>query len=114
MRYHFSKTAKKEFAIKMQEIEAFCKEKGISSSLSNDSYYFTLNGKNYRVSNHTVEASNRHAYDETTGEKLRDLYHPAGEEENTIYITAGKTRIIEIYKALEAGKKLDRRGNEIK
>lgn len=63
-----SKTAKREFAEKMREIEDFCAKNGIHSSLSNDSYYFTVDGINYRISNHSVEASNRGAFDETTGE----------------------------------------------
>lgn len=50
-----SKTAKREFAEKMEEIEKFCTEHGISASASKDSYYFVLNGKNYRVSNHSIE-----------------------------------------------------------
>ena len=64
------------------------------------------------VSNHTVATSNKGAYDEIYGAK-RKLYHPEGEEEDTIYITASKTRIIDIYNNLKAGKKLDRRGNII-
>ena len=41
------------------------------------------------------------------------LYHEAGEK-GMICITAGKTRIIEIYNDLEAGHALDRRGIQIK
>lgn len=104
-----SKTAKREFAEKMREIDAFCEQNGISQSFSSDSYYFTLNGKNYRISNHTVEASNRHAFNEF-GEQTRELYHPNGREDDTIYITASKTRLIEIYKDLSAGYELDGRG----
>lgn len=109
-KYNFSKAEKKEFAEKMREIEIFCKEHNISSSLSNDSYYFTLNGVNYRVSNHSIEASNSGAYDSVTGEQRRDLYHEGGREPNTVYIHAGKTRIIEIYKNLEKGYTLNKRG----
>ena len=71
-----------------------------------------LNGINYRVSNHTVETSNSKAYDDF-GNKTRELYHPQGREDNTVYITAGKTRIIDIYNDLKAGYKLDKRGNRI-
>ena len=105
-----SKTARREFARQMQEIDSFCAENGIESSLSKDSYYFRLNGTNYRVSNHSVEASNRGAYDEM-GNKVRELYHEGGREDSTIYIHAGKTRIIEIYNDLKAGYELDGRGN---
>ena len=38
-----SKKAKQEFAEKMKEIDKFCEENGISTSLSNDSYYFSIN-----------------------------------------------------------------------
>ena len=107
-----SKTAKREFAQKMSEIDEFCEKNGINQSRTSDSYYFTLNGKNYRVSNHTVAASNKGAYDEF-GNKVRDVYHPNGEEEGTIYITAGKTRLMDIYNDLKNGYKLDRRGNKI-
>lgn len=107
-----SKTARREFAQKMQDIDDFCRENNISQSRSSDSYYFTINGQKYRVSNHTVDASNRHAYD-WLGNKVRDEYHSKGEEDDTIYITAGKTRLIDIYNDLKAGYKLDRRGNRI-
>ena len=107
-----SKAKAKKFAQTMQDIDEFCNENNITQSSSSDSYYFTINGQKYRVSNHTVDASNRDAYDEINGKK-RDLYHPEGERKDTIYITASKTRIKEIYNNLKAGKKLDRRGNVI-
>lgn len=106
-----SKTAAKEFADKMNEIEKFCKENGISSSNNKDSYYFELNGINYRVSNHSIEASNRAAYNELTGEKKRELYHDTERNSETIYIHASKTRIIDIYNDLKDGYRLDGRGN---
>ena len=108
--YTPSKSAKREFAIKMKEIDEFCKENSIQASLSNDSYYFSINGQKYRVSNHSVETSNRGAYDSLTGEKLRDLYHEHGREDDTIYIHAGKTRIMDIYTDLINGYELDGRG----
>lgn len=106
-----SKAAKAAFASQMSEIDEFCAAHGISRSLSSDSYYFTLNGRSYRVSNHSVESSNAAAYDEVTGEQKRDLYHAAGREDDTVYIHAGKTRIIGIYNDLAAGYELDGRGN---
>lgn len=54
-----SKVAKREFVNKMDEISKFCQENNISRSASSDSYYFNINGQNYRVSNHTIEASNK-------------------------------------------------------
>ena len=77
------------------------------------SYYFTIDGQDYRVSNHSVEASNAAAFDYTLGVQRRDLYHAEGRKADTIYIHASKTRIIEIYTDLAAGRKLDGRGNRI-
>ena len=105
-----SRAAAHEFAQTMGEIEAFCHEKGIDMSASGDSYYFSINGIRYRVSNHSVEASNAHATDDL-GNRIRDAYHPGGRQEGTIYIHAGKTRIREIYEDLAAGYELDGRGN---
>lgn len=103
-RYKFkpSRTAAREFAQKMDAIDQFCAENGIQQSRTSDSYYFFLNGKSYRVSNHTIAAS----YNNSLGR-----YHQDGTDPNTVYITAGKTRIIEIYTALQEGKELDKRGN---
>jgi len=105
-----SKTAAREYAETMDRIKDFCNENGIDYSRTCDSYYFFLDGKKYRVSNHTIETSNAGAYDEL-GRKNRELYHPEGRDENTVYITAGKTRIIEIYNDLKNGYELDKRGN---
>lgn len=92
---NFSKTDKREFAIKMAEIEDFVKANGIIQSYNGDSYYFTINDTNYRVSNHSPESS---------------PYHD-GRDEKTVYIHASKTRIIEIYTDLKNGYELDGRGN---
>lgn len=108
-KYKPSKTKAREFARLMDQINDFCIENGISQSASSDSYYFTINGKNYRVSNHSVEASNARAYNED-GEKIREVYHPGGREKDVIYIHASKTRIIEIYNNLLLGIALDGRG----
>lgn len=109
-RWRPSKTQAREFAKKMEEIDDFCRENGIRSSSSNDSYYFTINGQKYRVSNHSVEASNSHAYN-WAGEQVRPLYHANGREDDTIYIHASKTRIMDIYNDLKNGYTLDGRGN---
>lgn len=109
-RWRPSKTAAREFAKEMEEIREFCSENGISYSNSMDSYYFTVNGKEYRVSNHSVEASNRGAFDEL-GNQLREKYHEGGRKEEVTYIHAGKTRIREIYNDLVQGYELDGRGN---
>ena len=107
-----SKKAAREFAQQMDEINEFCAAHGIDSSRSNDSYYFTVDGQKYRVSNHTVERSNAKAYTED-GTQIRDVYHSGGRKDDTIYITASKTRIIEIYNDLQAGHKLDGRGRRV-
>ncbi len=110
-RYKPSKTQIREYAEKMDRIDDFCSKNNISKSANSDSYYFKINGQKYRVSNHSVESSNRGAYEEGTHEQIRELYHPEGREKDTIYIHAGKTRIMEIYENLKAGKELDGRGN---
>lgn len=113
MSYHYrwkpSKAAKREFAQKMDEIDEFCREHHIEQSSSSDSYYFELHGLTYRVSNHTVAASDRGMYD-SQGNQIRGSYHPLGERAYDRCITAGKTRLIEIYENLEKGVELDRRG----
>lgn len=111
-KWSFNKTQKKEFAGKMAEIERFCENNKISKSFNSDSYYFTLDGKKYRVSNHTIEASNAKAFDDD-GTKWRNFYHTKEEEERTICILASKTRLIEIYNNLKDGKTLDKRGRVV-
>lgn len=108
-----SKSAAKEFAKKMGDIDSFCEENGIGRSASSDSYYFTINGVFYRVSNHSVEASNRAAFDPVTGEQRRDLYHEGGRDADTVYIHASKTRIMDIFSDLKSGYRLDGRGNRM-
>lgn len=107
-----SRKKKREFAEKMNEIFDFCKEKGIVQSTTGDSYYFSINGINYRVSNHSIESSNARAFDEY-GNQLRDKYHEDQRRADTIYIHASKTRIIEIYTDLENGFTLNNRGERI-
>lgn len=107
-RWKPSKAKAKEFARKMEEIRAYCEENGIGYSASMDSYYFYIDGERYRVSNHTVAASNAGAY--RNGEQVREKYHSDGEYDRDHEITASKTRLTEIHKALMAGKKIDKRG----
>ena len=102
-----SKSAKREFAKKMDEISDFCRENGIDQS--RDSYYFIVDGMRYRVSNHSIESSNARAFNDF-GEQIREKYHEDKRDDNTVYIHASKTRIIEIYKDLKAGYELDGRG----
>lgn len=108
-----SKTKVNDFKEKMNEIDYFCKKHNIHRSQNSDSYYFTINNINYRVSNHAVESRNK--YDDfgnlknARGYKLDDH-----REKDTVYIHASKTRIIEIYSKLKHGFKLDGRGKIIK
>ena len=95
-----SKAKAREFAQTMNEVADFCEENGISQSSTSDSYYFTLNGQKYRVSNHTIFASNYNS-----GQDYHDL-----SDTSEIQITAGKTRIIQVYNDLKAGYELDKRG----
>ena len=104
-----SKSAARAFAQQMAEIDAFCAEHGIQQSRSSDSYYFVIDGRRYRVSNHSVEASNARTRD-ALGNVIRKAYHPDGREDDVTYIHAGKTRIVEIYRDLAAGYELDGRG----
>lgn len=107
-----SRAAARAFAQEMDDIRFFCLEHGIDTSRSGDSYYFSVNGQRYRVSNHSVEASNAGAVS-YTGEKLRELYHENGREFDVIYIHASKTRIRQIWQDLNSGKRLDGRGNPV-
>ena len=111
MEYKFSKVAKRDFKEQMDLIRTFCQEHNIQHSLSFDSYYFTIDGKHYRVSNHTIAASDRGMFNQN-GEQIRDSYHDQ-DIDVTINITASKTRIITIYSDLLRGLKLDKRGRVI-
>lgn len=111
-RYKPSRAKAKAYAMEMDDISTFCSEHGILASRSMDSYYFTVAGQSYRVSNHTVAASNAKARN-WAGEQVREQYHPEGERDDVIYITAGKTRIRQIYSDICAGYQLDRRGNRV-
>lgn len=114
MRYKYkpSIAAAREYAREMDDIKTFCDENSINYSATMDSYYFSVDGRSYRVSNHSVESSNAGARS-WTGEKVRAEYHPGGRDPETVYIHAGKTRIKEIYNLIAAGVKLDGRGNPV-
>lgn len=108
-RWKQSKSKAIEFANQMDDIKVFCSENGITQSFNGDSYYFSHEGKSYRISNHTVSKSDSGMSD-FLGNKLRDSYHINGYD---VEITAGKTRIIEIYNAVKMGKTLNKRGYEV-
>lgn len=104
-----SKTRAREFAKLMTDIDDFCITNNIQQSRTSDSYYFTINEQKYRVSNHSIESSNARAYN-YKGEKVRETYHDSERKDDTIYIHASKTRIIEIYNNLKNGYALDGNG----
>lgn len=112
--YKPSRTKWTQFAKEMKEIEDFCTKNNIIASRNNDSYYFTLNDISYRVSNPTIEASNKAAFDIDTGIYKRDLYHETERKDDTVYIHASKTRIMDIYNDLKAEYKLNGKGYRIK
>jgi hypothetical protein len=112
MARYYSRTKAREYAQKMEEIEDFCRNNGISASRNLDSFYFTVNNIKYRVSNHTIQASNRGMRDSLTGERLRESYHK--HDDDLVCITAGKTRIEQVYNDIQAGHKLDKRGFRVK
>ena len=103
-RWKPSKAKISEFIQQMNEIDEFCKQNNISQSVTSDSYYFEINGKKYRISNHSVESSNINSHGK---------YHNEGRSENTIYIHASKTRLIEIYKLLKNGIEVDGKGRKV-
>ena len=90
-KYNLSQKKITEYKRKMREIEKFCKENNIKASYNYNNYEFELNGIKYTIQNCATPPST----------------------ENEVFIYAGKTRLIEIYDCLKAGKKIDRRGNVI-
>lgn len=104
-RFSYQYDKKRGFSANMERIDRFCRNNGIKRSACSESYYFSIDGQKYRVSNHTIEESNAKAYS-STGEQVRKLYHPDGELDDVIYIKAGKNKIIDIYKSIRAGKNL--------
>lgn len=105
-----SKKKIKEFIKNMDNVEQFCIDNNITQC--RDSYYFTINNIEYRVSNHTMQTSNNKAYN-CFGEQVREKYHSENDFKTLVCITASKTRIIEIYNNLVNNIKLDKRGNAI-
>ena len=102
-----SKAAAREYAEKKESLNSFlAKNQQIRSSLSQNSFYFEVNGKSVRISNHTVKASDRGCFDEF-GNELRNSYHA---EKYDIEITASPLRLEQIYNDLLAGHELNKRG----
>lgn len=99
-----SKSAKREFAQKMDEVADFCKKNNITQSKAGDSYYFEIKGQQYRVSNHSI---NNSVYCDMAGN--RHNYHSLEEIEKTIFIRASKTKIIEIYNQIKENGKYEKK-----
>ena len=106
-KYKVSKKKAAAYAQKMDDIDTFCYKNNISRSCSLDSYYFNIGKKSYRISNHTIAASDQGCFNKS-GQKIRESYHEKQPE--LVCITAGKTRIKEIYSDLKNGYELDKRG----
>lgn len=89
-----------------EDVRRFCRANGIRMSDSG-SYYFELYGQRYRVSDHSVEESNRGAYDKR-GYQRRRLYHPNGREADTIYILSNDIEFV--YLNLRNGNRVSSNG----
>lgn len=81
-----------------KRIVLFCKLNGITYSTSLDSFYFSLNGKDYRISNHSLEDSIKFSH---------GRYHTNKEQnKNLICIQADKSQLFKIYNKLKEGKEI--------
>ena len=85
--YDLSLSQKKDYARLMKRIDIFCKERRILQGKGSDSYYFSINGTAYVVSNRRREVA-----------------------EGTVFILASKTRIMRICEDLDQGLQLNYRG----
>ena len=109
----FSNEEKRDFAIKMKEITRFCLKNNIQIGTNHNSYTFSLNGKNYIVSNFGTDDFKKYITKlANQGIKEAVRYLQILEKE-IISIQASKLRIMEIYNDLKAGKQLDKNGREI-
>lgn len=106
----FSNEEKRDFAIKMKEITKFCFKNNIQIGTNHNSYTFSLNGKNYIVSNFGTDDFKKYiAKLANQGVKEAVRYLQILEKE-IVSIQASKLRIMEIYNDLKAGKQLDKNG----
>ena len=79
------------------ELTEFCERNGIRRSKYGDSFYFTLQGKRYRISNHSTEISNSWSRN-LNGKQIRRPYH--SRRDNTVSIIAPRSRVKAIYEEL--------------
>lgn len=109
----FSNEEKRDFAIKIKEITRFCLKNNIQIGTNHNSYTFSLNGKNYIVSNFGTDDFKKYITKlANQGVKEATRYLQILEKE-IISIRASKLRVMEIYNDLKAGKQLDKHGREI-
>ena len=109
----FSNEEKRDFAIKMKEITRFCLKNNIQIGTNHNSYTFSLNGKNYIVSNFGTDDFKKYITKlANQGVKEATRYLQILEKE-IISIQASKLRIMEIYNDLKGGKQLDKYGRKI-
>jgi hypothetical protein len=80
------------------ELSAFCAAEGIRRSQNGDSFYFSAQGKQYRISNHSEEISNAWGKN-LNGKRIRGSYHPR--KSRTVSILAPKSRVKEIYSRIQ-------------
>lgn len=88
-----SKSEKKYFANTMTLIDKFCKEHGVEHIENGGSYRFTLNGKQYIITNSVLP------------KELR--------KKGVTYFFASQLRLMDIYNDLVCGKELDAHGKRI-
>lgn len=100
---------RRNYVERLEALDAFCEEHDIMCNVHRDSFYFELNGKRYRVSNHSIKANWERAYSGMRDD-LKPLYHPNGYDKSIIYIHAGKFRVPQIYEDIRAGYDLNLRG----
>lgn len=77
---------------RLQELEEFCWVNNINKC--NDSYYFTLSGRRYRVSDHSLCERKK-----------------VGKVEHCYSIVVSPDHLEEVFTALKQGKRVDVRGN---
>lgn len=81
------------------DIDEFCRKNGIRQSKAGDSFYFRIDGKSYRISNHTEQYSNMCSRD-LKGRKIRNCYHGKGSRTTTIL--AQRSEVKRIYERLKS------------
>ena len=87
----------KEETGRPDDIDEFCRKNGIRQSKAGDSFYFRIDGKSYRISNHTEQYSNMCSRD-LKGRKIRNCYHGRGSRTTTIL--AQRSEVKRIYEKL--------------